>query len=385
MKILYFGTYDPNYARNWVLINGLRENGVEVFELRRKSERFSLFRLLIDYLKIKKDFDVMIVGFSGQEVMFLARLLTILRLGWFDYVHHKSGRVKPIIFDAFTSHYGGYILDRQKFSKNSFHAKYYRFLDEWSCRLADLVLLDTNAHIDFFVNEFNLPKEKFRRIWAGANDDIFKPFDSIQVKPFDGTQGKPVSDYHNSNGFKIFFFGTYIPLQGVEYILKAAKILEDAREIAFTLVGDGQERKKTEELATKLGLKNVIFKGMMSSEELKNEIANCDVSLGIFGNSPKTSLVIPNKVYIGLAMKKPVITADTEAVRELFNDEDMLLISSSSESALADAILKIKNNPALREKIAHNGYDKFIKFASHQVLGLDLKNIINDTRNSLSR
>src|SRR3989338_3082361 len=195
MRVLFFGVYDPNYARNWVLINGLRKNGVEVVELRRKPQRFSLFRLFFDYLKFKKNFDIMIVGFPGQEAMFLARWLT----------------VKPIIFDAFTSHYGGYILDRQKFSKNSFHAKHYRFLDEWSCKLADLVLLDTNTHIDFFVNEFNLPKEKFRRIWAGANNDIFKPFDSIQ--------GKPVSDYHNSNGFKIFFFGTYIPLQGVEYIL----------------------------------------------------------------------------------------------------------------------------------------------------------------------
>lgn len=254
-------------------------------------------------------------------------------------------------------------------------------MDKWSCKLADIVLLDTNAHINFFVKEFNLPREKFRRIWAGANDDILQPFDE--------TQGKPVSDYHNSNGFKVFFFGTYIPLQGVEYILKAAKILEDASEIAFTLVGDGQERKKAEELAIKLGLKNVIFKGMMSSEELKKEIANCDVSLGIFGNSPKTSLVIPNKVYMGLAMKKPVITSDTRAVRELFNDEDMILIPSSNESALTEAILKVKNNPALGEKIAQNGYDKFIKFASHQVLGLELEKIIkdtiNDTRNSLSR
>ena len=369
MKILYFGTYDPSYARNWVLINGLKENNVEVVELRRKPERFSLFLLLVDYLKLKKDFDIMIVGFPGQEVMFLTRLLTILRLGWFDYAHHKSGQVKLIIFDAFTSHYGGYVLDRQRFSKNSFHAKYYRFLDKWSCKLADVVLLDTNAHINFFVKEFNLPREKFRRIWAGANDDIFKPFDEIQ--------GKPVSEHNNSSSFKVCFFGTYIPLQGVEYILKAAKILEPISEVTFTLVGDGQERKKAEELAMKLELKNVIFKGMMKSEELKKEIVNCDVSLGIFGSSPKTLIVIPNKVYIGLAMKKPIITADTGAVRELFNDEDMILVPASNENLLAEAILKIKNNPALGEKIAQNGYDKFIKYASHRVLGLELKNIMS--------
>ena len=76
--------------------------------------------------------------------MFLAKLLT----------------QTPIIFDAFTSHYGGYILDRQYYSKTSWRAKYYRFIDTWSCKLANLVLLDTQAHIDFFVKEFKLDRKK---------------------------------------------------------------------------------------------------------------------------------------------------------------------------------------------------------------------------------
>ena len=321
MRVLYFGIYDPNYARNWVLINGLKKNGVEVVELRRESERLGLIKLFFDYLRFKQNYDVMIVGFPGQEVMFLARLLVWRKL---------------IVFDAFTSHYGGYILDRKRWGKKSIRAYYFKFLDKWSCKLADAVLLDTNAHIDFFVREFHLPKKKFRRIWAGANDDIFQP---VYVN-----WGRPVSDPHSPIEFKVFFFGTYIPLQGVEHILKAAKILEYANEIFFTFVGDGQERKKAEELAIKLGLKNVVFKGMMKPEELKEEIANCNISLGIFGNSPKTSIVIPNKVFMGLAMKKPVITADTEAVRELFNDEDIFLIPAANEQELARAILKIKNN-----------------------------------------
>ena len=55
MRILYFGVYDPNYARNWVLINGLRKNGVEVLELRQKPGRFAVFKLFFGYLKFKQD------------------------------------------------------------------------------------------------------------------------------------------------------------------------------------------------------------------------------------------------------------------------------------------------------------------------------------------
>ena len=344
--VLYFGVYEPSYARNWVLINGLKKNEVSVLELRQKPGRFALFKLFFNYLKFKQHYDAMIVGFPGQEVMFLARLLV-----W----------RKPIIFDAFTSHYGGYILDRQKWAQNSFRAKYFKFLDKWSCKLADVVLLDTQAHIDFFVKEFTLPKEKFRRIWIGANDENFKPIENIEKK---------------DSLFRIIFFGTYVPLQGAEYIVRAAKILETHEDIIFTFIGKGQDKLKNVSLAEKLGLKNIEFMDMMRPEDLRTEIAKSDIVLGLFGNTPKTPLVIPNKVYEALAMKKPVITADTPSVRELFDEKDMVLVGAADPEAIAKAVLMLKSNPELMRQIAENGYQKFLKFASPRVLGGELREII---------
>ena len=157
MKVLYFGIFDSMYARNWVLINGLKENGVEVIECRVKPARWALVKLFLKFVRSQYSFDAMIVGFPGQEVMFVARWLTS----------------KPIFFDAFTSHFGGYILDRKKSSPRSLRAHYYRFLDSWSCRLANVVLLDTQAHINFFVQEYGLSPKKFKRLWIGANETIF--------------------------------------------------------------------------------------------------------------------------------------------------------------------------------------------------------------------
>ena len=352
MRVLYFGTYDPNYVRNWVLINGLKRNGVEVLECRDKLSKLGLLKLAFGYLKIKKDFDVMVVGFPGQEVMFLARLLT-LRL------FSRQAR-KPIIFDAFTSHYGGYILDRQKFSKNSFHAYYYRFLDKWSCRLADMVLLDTNAHINFFIKEYNLSKEKFRRVWVGV------PTEKIEI----------VGVKSEADRFRVVFLGTYIPLHGVEFIVKAAKILESYPDIIFTLIGNGQEKKKIEHLVKELGLKNIIFHGMLSIESLRQEMANSDVCLGIFGASPKTFLVIPNKIYEAVALGKPVITADTEAIRELFDENDMMLVPNANAEALAVAVIKLKNDTVLKDKLAASAHKKFLTLLTYPVIGKELVNII---------
>lgn len=319
---------------------------MEVIECREQSAYFLPFRLLrlaLKFLKVTRKFDVMIVGFPGQEVMPLARFLTR----------------KPIIFDAFTSHYGGYVLDRQKFSPRSWRARYFWWVDRWSCRLADIILLDTQAHIIFFVDEFRLPREKFRWIWIGADEDAFYPRETAK----------------DENIFSVIFFGTYVPLQGAEFIVKAAKILEKEK-IIFNFIGKGQDEKKAKDLAERLKLKNIVFKDMMKREELVNQIAAADISLGLFGLTPKTLLVIPNKVYESLAMKKAVVTADTPAIRELFTAGEILMVKAGDPESLARGILRLKNDGQLRQKLAHGGYCKYKEQATSLVLGGQLKNII---------
>ena len=78
---------------------------------------------------------------------------------------------KPLVYDAFTSIYEGDVVDRKLYRKNSIWA-YRSWLIDWlSCSLADIVLTDTQAHVDYFVYEFRLNRKKFRRIFVGS--DIF--------------------------------------------------------------------------------------------------------------------------------------------------------------------------------------------------------------------
>lgn len=354
MTVLYFGIYNPGYARNWVLINGLRKNGLEVLECRESSSGFLKFlKLFLKYWKFARKYDVMIVGFPGQEVMFLARFLTF-RLG--------SRRAKPIIFDAFTSHYGGYILDRKKFPKHGWRAKYYKFLDKWSCRLADVVLLDTEAHINFFLKEFGLDKGKFRRLFVGTNSELFYPRDVLEEK---------------HGNFLIHFHGYYIPLQGVKHIIKAAKLLE-GRDIQFNLIGRGQTHSDDLKLARELGVKNINFIGPVPYHVLPEYINKADICLGIFGDTDKAELVIPNKVFEALACKKPVITSDTIAIRELLKDgENVILCKRADSEDLAVKILTLRDDMQLKNKIAENGYQLFKDKLTGKQIGLELKNIID--------
>lgn len=345
MRVLYFGIYDPDYSRNRILIKGLRQNGVEVLECYDHSKNILKYiKLFLKYFRFKNKFDLMIVGFPGQEVMFLAKLITM----------------KPIIFDVFTSHYGGHVLDRGKYGKKSLRAKWYKWLDRRSVKLSDVSLLDTEAHIGFFVKELGLPKEKFRRIFVGTDSGVFYP---REVKK-------------ETDKFLVHFHGHFIPLQGTRYIIEAAKILEN-EDIAFNIIGKGQDYRESRNLADRLELKNVNFIDNVPYDKLPEYISGADICLGIFGNTPKTDIVIPNKIYEAIACAKPVVTADTPAVRELFKDgEDMLLCKKANPEDLAGKILMFKNNPELMRRIGQVGYELFKERLTEKHLGAELKTII---------
>lgn len=349
IRILYFGCYSLNNQRNSILIRGLRENGVEVLGCNDHSKLLLLkyTRLFFKFLKYIGKFDVMVVGFSGQEMMPLAKFLTR----------------KPIIFDVFTSHYMGYILDRKYFSPDSFRAKYYRFLDRWSCRLADVIILDTQAHIDYFVKEFSLNPAKFRKIWLGANSGLFYPRTAAEKK----------------RNFSVIFWGNFIPLQGIEYIVRAAKILE-GKDMIFYLIGaKGQTFEKNKELAEELGLKNVVFTGRLSDEEMNRKIAEADICLGAFSGSIKADVTIQNKIFEAMASEKAVITTRTSAIQELLTDGTNCLLCNKTDSEdLADKISVLKNNPVLRDQIARNAYKLFVEKLTEKKLGRELLKIIEE-------
>jgi len=159
--ICYFGDYDPEYARNRVIIKGLKENGVEVIECNDRARGVKKYLNLFKKFKsIKGKFNFVIVGYSDSRFpLILAKLLTR----------------KPVIWDAFYSIYDSYVFDRKLVKPKSLKAKYYWFMDWLNCKLADKILLDTNAHIDYFVKTFRIDRMKFVRVFIGADDGIFKP------------------------------------------------------------------------------------------------------------------------------------------------------------------------------------------------------------------
>ena len=350
LTVCYFGIYQSTYTRNRILIQGLREDGVEVIECNINEVGLGKYiKLAKKYLKIYKQCDVIMVGFPGHSVMPLAWLL---------------GRLtnKKIVFDVFVSLYDSIILDRKSHSKFSIFALKYWLMDWLSCKLADLIISETNEYAKYFIETFGIKKKKFRRVLIGTDDSILYP----RERKFPNKE------------FLVHFHGTYLPIQGIPYIIKAANILKD-ENVRFKLIGKLGTYQEAMDMVKEFNLKNVEFIDFMPYEKLADYMTQADICLGMFGDVPKSYRCNAFKVIEGLAMKRAVITADTPAMREFLTDRvNCLFCKPGNEQDLAEKILELKNNPELKDKIAENGYQLFKQKLTPKVLGKELKEIIRE-------
>jgi glycosyltransferase involved in cell wall biosynthesis len=374
VRIVYFGTYSSGsgYPRNRVLIEGLRRNGVEVTEVHEEfwadaADKISgvtgglgtlklalraagvWARLARRYLAVGAH-DAVVVGYTGQADVLLARALSLI-----------SGR--PVVLDAFLSLYDTVVRDRGLYRDGGLASRLLLFLDRLSCRVSDLVLLDTNAHSRYLSELTGLPLSRFARVLVGEDGRSFPP--------------DPPTAPRGGGPLRVLWFGTYVPLQGVEAVLGAAGRLA-GEPVRIRMVGKGQ--KLDEFRARAESLPNVeLVPRWVSYEELVEEIRSCHVSLGVFGTTDKASRVIPCKVYDALAVGRPVITIDSGASREVLTEgETALLVPPGDPDALAGAILSLAHDEELRLRLARAGHDLYLAEASPDALGRRLAGLLRE-------
>ncbi len=291
--------------------------------------------------------DAVIVGHPGYFHVHLAWLLRFF-----------FQRRALLVYDVFIPLYEMLIEDRELLKSDSLFAQLLRRFERSCCRYADLCLIDTEDHCRYLIEEYGLSPEGVARIFVGSTID--KQFEPLRV--------------NSSETFRVLFVGTYIPLHGVDIILKTARYLTGNQDIHFFLVGSGQLREKMESMARKWGLSNVTFQDWIPTEHLGAFIRSFELSLGIFGITPKTARVIPSKIYDICAAGVPFVTADTPAISEVFHHgKNAYLIPPGNQEALAEAIRHLKANRNLRDKIAEGARHTGEGIFSLKEIGNDLK------------
>ncbi len=353
MRILFLTGREQSYARNEVLLRALRQIGtVDVIAPKTQAASLIGSSLRVAAAAIPRlrtqSYDLVFVGFYGYLIL---RLLgKLIR--------------QPILFDAFVSNYDTLCFDRKRFAPNSLAGKIAFWLDQSTCRLADHVLLDTPLHMEYFVRTFDLPAAHFTAIPVGCSEAIYYP------------QPKPVP----TDQTLVLSYTTFLPLHGIEAVLHAAAELQ-ARPIHFHLLGAGPLLPAMQQLATSLGLQNMTFAPPVPPASLATEIAAADICLGgHFGDSEKAGRVVPGKIYQMLAMAKPVIAADAPANRALLHHgQTALLVPPTDPHRLANAIVTLHQDPALRASLAEQGHRLYQATCSEAVITAQVRQVLTQS------
>ncbi|MCJ7661446.1 MAG: glycosyltransferase, partial [Anaerolineales bacterium] len=270
----------------------------------------------------------LIVGYPGQFDVLFARFLT-----WFNR--------KPLVWDVFMSIYL-IALERGLEENNRIIVGLIRAWEFIACRLPDLLIIDTSEYAQWFQKTHQLSANRFKLVPTGADDRIFKP---MIVQP------------PREKQFKVLYYGTFIPNHGVPYLIEAAKLLVEFKDIQFDFIGDGPDRTQSIEYVNENGLKNVTFIEWLDKESLVKRITHADICLGAFGTTPQSLMTVQNKIFESLAVGRTVITGDSPAIRQSFvHRENIYLCERADPEAVAQAILTLYKDPTLRKKIAESGY-----------------------------
>lgn len=146
--------------------------------------------------------------------------------------------------------------------------------------------------------------------------------------------------------------GRLVPFKGHRTFLDAAALLRKKQpETRYLIVGDGPLRASLEEYARSLHLTDrCLFTG--HRDDIPDLLSTMDVFVlsSLFEHFGRV-------VIEALAMKLPVVATEAGGIPEIIRSgENGLLVTPEDPRALADAVLTLLENPALRERLTQAGY-----------------------------
>ncbi|MBN1795029.1 MAG: glycosyltransferase [Candidatus Omnitrophica bacterium] len=322
-RVLFVSGRETEYPRNKQLISLLsKTHTVSVLTGQGPSLLRRTFQSIRSLLSAGGKCEAIYVGFYGYLILPFARL------------RFPATR---IVFDAFLSTYDTLQSDSSKLRQLPrglsdaccfLHRRTPLILwmgwliDYIGLHLASEVLIDTQAQKRYLSRTFGIKPEKITVLYLSVDKKLFSPAFTQGAGPSQsplcpsrrGAAGEGAA----SGKFTVLYYASFLPLHGVDVILKAAERLKDCADIRFVFFGDGPQRRDTERTVEQNALTNVTFREPVPLEKLPGIIAQADLCLaGHFSDIPKAGRVIAAKTIQMLSMCKPTVITETEANKEL--------------------------------------------------------------------
>ena len=231
--------------------------------------------------------------------------------------------------------------------------KIFHYISKKTYREMDKILVTSESFSEYFISKFNILDTEYLPQYA---EELFSP-----------EKCKKVPDYY----IDLMFAGNIGTAQNVKIIIDAAQKLRYIENLRFHVVGDGIELESLRKQA--VGLKNVIFYGRKSIEEMPDYYSMADAMLITMEKDPIISLTLPGKIQSYMAAGKPIIGAIDGEARKVINISDCGYCSEAEDiNALVENIEKFCSCQC-KSVLGENAYRYYEKMFSKKIFFENLK------------
>lgn len=188
--------------------------------------------------------------------------------------------------------------------------------------------------------------EAQKRYFSGITD---KPISVIMnCKPLQTTEYQPP----NNEKFTVLYIGGLHPDRAVLMLVQAARELSGVRCLIGGTGHPNYVQAVKEECSR---TSNVAFLGRVPFDEVIPMTMKADAVFCMFNPADPNSVIgAPNKLFEAMVCGRPIICTEGTYSGEVTEQEEVGLAVKYSEQALKEAIIKLRDNPELRERLGRN-------------------------------
>ena len=219
-----------------------------------------------------------------------------------------------------------------------------RWIEKRTLMAADHIITVTNAQRQLLVKE-GVQIQNITVCHNAIDPSWFDParHDGLAARKALGLKGVVVG-----------FVGTMNRWQGMtEFPTLLRDVLHQSKDVYFLLVGDGEFRAQLQEFCRAEGFaERVVFTGRKPHAEVPSLVAAMDIAILLNSNDYGS----PMKLFEYMAMEKAIIAPAVGPVKEVLNNgETGLLIMPGNASEMAQKIVRLAGDPALRRSLGTAG------------------------------
>jgi phosphatidylinositol alpha-1,6-mannosyltransferase len=205
-------------------------------------------------------------------------------------------------------------------------------------------------------------RHKITKIYPGVDSEVFSPKDQPKArKKISNLIGRDIKHYNI-----ILSVGRLVKRKGHDMVIKSlSSVLKRYPKTTYLIVGDGPDRERLKMLTSKLNLERyVIFSGAPKSQDLPNYYNASDLFI-------MPSRILNEKkdvegfgiVYLeASACGKPIIAGKGGGVAEAVeNKKTGILADPENPDEIAEATLKLLNNPKLAKNLGQAGRERVVR------------------------